>query len=290
MKIFDSIQVKFEDTEFFSSPFDNTKIVPFKENYLTVIKDVLDSISTDYFWFFSSFMNMKNVDIEYVPKDNNLHVWYNTHPKGGTNKEGNVMLVPTKQFKEQITNMQRLSDFKDIQYHAHDNLYQAIITKIKFKLSDPREEHNKGKQYYSWLINSDLDEKIVPNFYPSFWDAVKIYTWGKTRDIMLVPKHYNVKNQENFDLEYPVKKMDVINLNEDTSLGYVDAAARSTTGYFFTVPTGGKIPNNFNFDYQPDRMERPRHYIFDGPVYLCNKKLCLDIANPGFDPKLAVKL
>ena len=107
---------------------------------------------------------------------------------------------------------------------------------------------------------------------------------------MLVPKHYNIKNQENFDLEYPVKKMDVIDLNEDTGLGYVDAAARSTTGYFFTVPKGGKIPNNFNFDYQPDRMANPRHYIFDGPVYLCNKKLCLDIANPGFDANLAVKL
>ena len=44
------------------------------------------------------------MDMDYLPEQHErdqIHVWYNTHPKGGTNKEGNVMLIPTKKFKEQ---------------------------------------------------------------------------------------------------------------------------------------------------------------------------------------------
>ena len=177
----------------------------------------------------------------------------------------------------------------------HSNLYQAIISKIAFDLSDLVSPYNQNKQYYSWLFNVDLASKLVPNFYPSFWEGVKIYSWGATKDIMLVPKQtienfHDIKQQQHFELEYPVKKMDVVDLKEDSALGYVDAAARSTTGYFFIVPPDGKIPDNFDFNFQPDRMAKPSHYIFDGPVYLCNKKICLDVKNPGFDPRLAIKL
>jgi len=298
MNNFDSIQVRFENTEFFPSPLANTKVVPFVDSYFEILKSVVNDVKTEYFWFFSGFINMKNMDMDYIPEQHEkdqIHVWYNTHPKGGTNKEGNVMLVPTKKFKEQMGDLQYLSDFKDINYHMHSNLYQAIISKIAFDLSDLVSPHNQNEQYYSWLFNVDLASKLVPNFYPSFWEGVKIYSWGATKDIMLVPKQtienfHDIKQQQHFELEYPVKKMDVVDLKEDSALGYVDAAARSTTGYFFIVPPGGKIPDNFDFNFQPDRMAKPSHYIFDGPVYLCNKKICLDVKNPGFDPRLAIKL
>jgi hypothetical protein len=39
---------------------------------------------------------------------------------GGTNKEGNVMLIPTQEFKNQMYDLRYLRDFKDINYHPHE--------------------------------------------------------------------------------------------------------------------------------------------------------------------------
>ena len=37
---------------------------------------------------------------------------------GMQNKEGNVFLIPTKKFKEQMDKIKFLRDFRDINYHA----------------------------------------------------------------------------------------------------------------------------------------------------------------------------
>ena len=58
---FDSIQVRFTKTENFQSPFANTRIVPFVENYFDVLKTVVEDVKTEYFWFFSNFTLLKNV-------------------------------------------------------------------------------------------------------------------------------------------------------------------------------------------------------------------------------------
>ena len=42
----------------------------------------------------------------------------------GLNKEGNVLLIPTKKFKEQMHNLKFLRDYKDINYHPHAELFQ----------------------------------------------------------------------------------------------------------------------------------------------------------------------
>ena len=137
---FDSIQVRFKHTKHIPSPFANTRVVPFVDSYLTVLKSVIEDVRTEYFWFFANFMNLKTVDLDYIPEQHEkdqIHVWYNTHPAGGTNKEGNVMLIPTQKFKEQMHSIRYLRDYKDINYHSHDNLYQQLIAKTSFKLKDP---------------------------------------------------------------------------------------------------------------------------------------------------------
>ena len=102
---FDSVQVRFKDVRNFESPFAGTRVVPFVTSYLEILKSVIDDVRTEYFWFFANFMDLKTIDIDYIPEQHErsqIHVWYNTHPAGGTNKEGNVMLIPTQKFKEQM--------------------------------------------------------------------------------------------------------------------------------------------------------------------------------------------
>ena len=296
--MFDSVQVRFKHTKHWPSPFVNTREVPFVDSYLTVLKSIIDDINTEYFWFFANFMDLKTVDIDYIPEQhekNQIHVWYNTHPLGGTNKEGNVFLIPTKAFKNQCNDIQFLRDFKDINYHEHPNLFQNWIPKTAFKLKDPYKTYYESEpNYYKWLHNKDIDKKNIPNFFPSFWEDVKLYTWGKTNDVILVPHKDNIKQFYDFDrivhydLDYSSKLMDIVFLSYDEpnadenweklkakhprakrvhgvparTLAYVTAALKSETDYFFAVFPTIEIDDSFDFTFQPDRLKEPCHYIF----------------------------
>jgi hypothetical protein len=296
--MFDSVQVRFKQTKHRPSPFANTRIVPFVESYLTVLKSVIDDIKTEYFWLFANFMDLNTIDLDYLPEQHQkdqIHVWYNTHPLGGTNKEGNVFLIPTEILKKQIGSLKYLRDFKDINYHAHENLFQNWIPITSFKLKDPcLAYHNSEPNYYKWLHNKDIDKKHIPNFYPSFWEDVKLYTWGKTNDIMLVPykenlkQLYDIDRSVHFDLSYDVKPMDIVFLSYDEpsaekywkvlkekhprakriqgvkgrTQAYHAAAMLSETDYFFAVFPTIELDDSFDFTFQPDRLRKACHYIF----------------------------
>jgi hypothetical protein len=297
MNGFNSIQVRFNGTQHIPSPFANTRVVPFVDSYYTVLKSVIDDIRTEYFWFFANFVNPNDIDLDYIPEQHEsdqIHVWYTTHPKGGLNKEGNIMLIPTKKFKEQVKNMQFLRDYKDINYHPHPTLYQQPVPKTFFKLGDPMETYKRIETFYSWMVQNDLANENLPNFYPSFWEDIKLYSWGKTKDIMLVPGKRNIKQlydidrSVHYDLDYESKPMDIVFLSYDEpsaekywqvlkerfprakrskgvkgrTQAYHAAAALSETDYFFAVFPTIELDDNFDFTFQPDRMKNACHYIF----------------------------
>ncbi len=328
--MFDSIQVRFKDTKHWPSPFANTRTVPFVGSYFEVLKSVVNDISTEYFWFFANFMDLKTMDLDYIPEQHEkdqIHVWYNTHPLGGTNKEGNVFLIPTDALKKQINDIKFLRDFNDINYHAHSNLFQNWIAKTSFKLKDPISVYNQNQNFYVWLHNRDIDVKDIPQFYPSFWEDVKMYSWGETKDIMLLPKQENVKQfydierSVHYDLDYKVKPMDIVFISYDEpsaekrynklkekfprakwskgvqgqTLAYMVAANMSETDYFFAVFPKSELAEEFDFNFQPDRMRNPCHYIFDcyipsidlrygwGGIILYNKELVMKTNKPSLD-------
>lgn len=297
MNGFDSIQVRFNSTQDIASPFANTRVVPFVDSYFTVLKSVIDDIETEYFWFFANFVNLNDIDLDYIPEQHErdqIHVWYTTHPKGGLNKEGNVMLIPTKKFKEQLNNIKFLRDYEDINYHPHSTLYQHPIPKTTFKLSDPMKTYYEIETLYSWMILKDLENKDLPDFYPSFWEDIKLYSWGQTKDIMLVPgkraikQLYDIDRSVHFDLDYGIRPMDIVFLSYDEpsaekywqllkekfprakrikgvkgrTQAYHAAAALSETDYFFAVFPTIRLDEDFDFSFQPDRMKNAGHYIF----------------------------
>ena len=331
---FDSIQVRFKHTNHIPSPLANTRVVPFVGSYFDILKTVVNDVRTEYFWFFANFVNMDTVDIDYVPEQHEkdqIHVWYTTHPMGGLNKEGNVMLIPTEKFKQQMHDIKFLRDFKDINYRPNSELFQQVIPKTRFKLQNPYEAYREAKHRYIWMVNKDLTNDLstfeFPNFYPSMWEDEKMYTWGNTKDIMLVPvkedleQFHDIDRSVNFDLEYPVTPMDIIFISYDEpsakkrfnalkekfprakwckgvngqTLAYITAASMSDTDYFFAVFPKLEIVDSFEFDFQPDRLKNPCHYIFNcknpvngleyghGAVLLYNKKLVYQTTKPGLD-------
>ena len=335
--MFDSIQVKIDRIAFYKSPFTNTRIVPFVNSYFDILKAVVNDVQTEYFWFFASFTKLDSFNFEYIPEQHEkdqIHVWYTTHPMGGLNKEGNVMLIPTAKFKEQMHNIKFLRDFKDINYHADPLLEQQPITRTVFKLADPYSAYHSVPRFYQWLVNDNIVEQStlqknikVPNFYPSLWEDEKVYTFGKTKDIMLVPyrkdlkQFYDIDRTVHYDYEYDVKPMDIVFMSYDEpnaelrykklkekyprakwskgsgmrTLDYMAAANMSETDYFFCVFPRIDIVDTFKFDFQPDRLKNPCHYIFDcynsvidctyghGGIIMYNKQLVMQTARPGID-------
>jgi len=295
--MFDSVQVRFKNTKNIESPFSNTRVVPFIGSYFEILKSVVDDIKTEYFWFFANFVDMKTIDSDYIPEQHEcdqLHVWYTTHPMGGLNQEGNVMLIPTKKFKKNMHDLKFLRDFKDINYHAHPTMYQRPLSTTIFKLSDPVTSYQKtGNEFYTWMINRHCDADI-PNFYPSFWEDEKMYTWGETKDIILVPSGKDIKQlydfdrHVHFDYDYETKPMDIVFLSYDEpsagkywqllknkyprakriqgvkgrTQAYHAAAAMSETDYFFAVFPTIELDEGFDFTFQPDRLREACHYIF----------------------------
>ena len=328
---FDSIQVRFKNIKEWPSLLANTRTVPFINSYFDVIKSCIDDIRTEYFWVFASFLKLDTFDFDFIPEQfekDQIHVWYATHPMAGLNREGNIMLIPTKQFKEQLKNLKFLRDYKDVNYHADPVLWQPPCPIIYYKLKEPiKKYYNEDPVFYKWMINKDLQGIKRPNFYPSFWEDEKLYSWGKTKDIMLVPHRENIKQfydfdrTVHFDFEYDVKPMDIVFISYDEpkaeerfnklkskfprakwskgvvgqTLAYMSAAMMSETDYFFAVFPKIDIVEDFNFDFQPDRMKNPCHYIFDcynevidctyghDGVILYNKQLVMETIKPGLD-------
>ena len=296
--MFDSIQVRFKNTKHIESPFANTRVVPFIDSYLEILKGVVDDVKTEYFWFFANFVDLNHgFDLDYIPEQHErhqIHVWYTTHPLGGLNKEGNAFLLPTAKFREQMYGLSFLRDYVDINYHGHETLFHRPIGKTIFKLKDPIKAYNAEKVFYKWMVNTDLTDEPLPDFYPSFWEDEKMYTWGKTKDIMLVPgdraikQFYDIDRSVHFDLEYNARPMDIIFLSYDEpnaeenwkklkekhprakriqgvkgrTQAYHSAASMSDTDYFFAVFPTIDIDDSFDFAFQPDRMKNACHYIF----------------------------
>ncbi len=295
---FDSVQVRFPDVPHNQSPFANTRVVPFVDSYFEILKGVVADIKTEYFWFFANFVNLNPVDyLDYIPEQHEkqqIHVWYATHPKTGTNKEGNVMLIPTQQFKDQMHNINFLRDFRDINYHEDPTLFQQPLQITQYTLKNPMEAYKKNNFFYKWMVNVDLETIKIPNFYPSFWEDEKLYSFGDTKDIILLPgnkeikQFYDIDRHVHFDYEYKVKPMDIIFLSYDEpcaernwkilkenfprakrvhgvkgrTAAYHAAANMSETPYFFAVFPTIELDPNFDFSFQPDRMKDRCHYIF----------------------------
>jgi len=201
------------------------------------------------------------------------------------------------------------------------------LPKNYFKLKNPYESYASSADFYTWMINKDLKDVDTPDFYPSFWEDEKIYSWGETKDIMLVPhrenlrQFYDIDRIVHYDLDYPVRPMDIVFISYDEpgaeqrykklkerfpraqwckgvqgqTLAYMTAAMMSKTDYFFAVFPKIDVVDDFKFDFQPDRLKHPCHYIFDcynsvidctyghDGVILYNKRLVLETTKPGLD-------
>ena len=91
--------------------FPYARVVPFVGSYLDVLKSFVETVNTEFFWLLTDLVNPHEFDFDYIPEQHEqrqIHVW-----NGRGQKEGDLMLIPTAEFKKQVAGLKFLRDFRN---------------------------------------------------------------------------------------------------------------------------------------------------------------------------------
>jgi hypothetical protein len=330
---FDCVFVDFQKNKKFKDQildqFPYARVTPFVVSYYDILKSFVEDIRTEFFWLATDLVDTAEFDFDYIPEQHEqrqIHVW-NTNSQ----TEGDLMLIPTAEFKSQIKALKFLRDFKDINYHNTDLVYNDW-SNVPFVFDNLITQAQSQKERYT----NYYYEKPHP-IKPSFWEDQKLYIYDKNRLNLLVPKstiqeelyeyspkyfldndsdpvHFDVcyihngepQAEDNLRLLKQHLKDRANRLHEIAGVkgrkeAYQTAARASNTEYFYAVFAKLKVNKDFAFNFVPDTLKSPRHYIFDcynpvidytyghQAVILYNKKLVLENNGAGLDFTLAQK-
>ncbi len=207
---------------------------------------------------------------------------------------------------------------------GHYNFAQAI-----------KDRYKDTPTKYFWITNRQATplprDQFKYDFAPDYWSPATVYTFGPDNDIMLVPKEsgtwiteqvYDYPHIQKRSTHATIRKpMDIIFISYDEpsavkrwetlkekfprakwcknikgqTEAYHTAANMSNTDWFFAVFPKLELVDTFDFEFQPDRLKNPCHYIFNcknpvngleyghGAVILYNKDITLATTDPGLD-------
>ena len=292
--IFIDFGVSKQNKEIILQKFHNVKTLPFVQNYKKTLSNVWHDVNTEFFWVVTDLINYENFDFDYIPEQfqqTQMHVWSST-----SQKEGDTFLIPTKHFGKQIASLAFLRDYNSINYHDSDYLIYCHWPAKQFNFANLiTQVKNQQERYCYYYYNNSVYQQV-----PSFWEDSKLYIIDSNKFNMTVPK-FNFDNElydhpriyeqnrtitpapefdiifiHNYEPTYKQNleqlkkqcakipnKLHVIEGVNGRNLAYKCAANKSTTEYFYAVFAKCKIEENFKFNFIPDTLKTPRHYIFD---------------------------
>ena len=301
----------------------HAKVIPFVQSYMEILKSLVNDARTSHVWMLSTLIDYSTFNFDYIPEqhqDQQIHVWHNEEQT-----EGDTMLIPCAEFLQQAEQLKFLRDFKNINYHSAVLNYSAWPVR-SFEFNTLIEQVQSQKELY---VNYYYRKPIY--YIPSFWEDVKLYGLDESRLNLLVPRfpvkkelhEYSPKlllkdksapvyfdivfihnnepqHEENFQallsvVEGKPNRVKVIAGVQGRNQAYKAAADISDTEYFYAVFAKIKTDPSFGFDFVPDTLKSPRHYIFDcydpvidytyghQAIILYNKKMVLENTGTGLD-------
>jgi len=280
---------------------------------------------TRKFWLIGTCCDYGDFDFHWEPvpwESYQIHCW-----PSGNQKLGDTFLVPTDNFKQQ--NPERIDLYQDINWkwkgvkrlhpqtitYKGDDLISAVKTSIEtpyalvtdtsaISLYDPQ----LWKDPCIVNLNTSKSISLVPRQATS-QITTQIYDYPHLKDFTVYPTHPldvvfidngEVNAEENYEhlsqiLAKKNNKLHRITGVQGRVAAYQAAAKVSSTPWFLSVFAKLKVDKDFDFMWQPDYWQGPKHYIFhalnpiNGLEYghmamiAYNKKLVLSNTAPGLD-------
>lgn len=306
--------------------FPHARVVRYYNNHLDTLKRCISRCRTPYAWVLSSCCDYANFDFDYrsAPWESyQIHCW-----ASGEQKFGDTFLVNKQEFLKQ-KNIELLEWYKDINWHA-DGVPRLAWPTVTYN-SDDLTDVIKKTQFSSLYALFQTSNDVV-NYDPQLWRDRSVHTFNRANSVSLVPRDISghlrtqiydyphiIKQKQQFlgdkmlDIVYisngepdaerwynhlcdcvrrPVKRVQNV---DGRRQAYQRAAEISETDWFFTVFAKLEVVEDFDWTWQPDYLQEPKHYIFysHNPVndleyghmgiIAYNKKLVLETMKPGLD-------
>ena len=303
--------------------FPHAKVVRYYDNHLDTIKRCISKARTPWIWIVASCCDYTDFDFNYraVPWESyQLHCWHS-----GYEKFGDTFLINVDEFKKQW-DIPLLEWYKDVNWHypGVPRLPWPVLTTQTEDITTELKQY-KFDAPYVWL-NQTVD------FHPPLWSKRAFYSFNDTGSISIAPRDIQAHLvSQIYDYPYIIKQktayltpnlLDIIYISNGEpeaerwythlaqtcrrevkrvidvngrSAAYKAAAEMSMTPWFFAVFAKLEVNPEFDWAWQPDWLQEPKHYIFNSRnpvngleyghmgVIAYNKKLVLDTDNPGLD-------
>ena len=303
--------------------FPHARVVRYYDNHLDTVKRCIARARTPYAWILASCCDYAGFDFDYkaVPWEAyQLHCWHSGHEKFG-----DTFLINVAEFRKQ-EDIPLLEWYKDVNWHYPgvprlpwpilETATEDVTTELKnYKFDTP----------YVW-INQTVD------FHPPLWSKRAFYSFNDAGSISIAPRDIQAHLvSQIYDYPYIIKQkqeyltptlLDIIYISNGEpeaerwyehlvatcgrevkrvkdvtgrALAYKAAAELSTTPWFFAVFAKLEVIPEFDWSWQPDWLQEPKHYIFNSRnpvngleyghmgVIAYNKKLVLETEQSGLD-------
>ena len=303
--------------------YPHSRVVRYYDNHLDTLKRCVTRSRTPYCWVIASCCNYWDFDFDFKPvpwESTQLHCWHSSDEKFG-----DTFLINVAEFDKQ-KDIPLLEWYKDVNWHypGVPRLPWPMLETTTENLTQELKNY-KFDAPYVWI-----NQRV--NFHPPLWNKRAFYTFNSAGSISIAPRDiqahldtqiydysYIIKQKQEYltpkplDIVYisngepnaerwydhlvtttqrPVKR--VMNIN-GRSAAYKAAAELSDTPWFFMVFAKLEVVNDFDWSWQPDWLQEPKHYIFHSRnpvngleyghmgIIAYNKQLVLETDSPGLD-------
>jgi hypothetical protein len=309
----------------------NIKTTRYVDNYLDTFKRIMSTATTEHVWIISSLCDYTRFDFSWQPEPwqkEMIHVF-----PSNNQERGDTFYIHVESFKLQMVELALLDWFNVINYCKEQRVPRLPIPSQQYtgdNLIEAIKSH-EFKHPFTWFYNYDRGVQ----YNPSIWYAKdrKIVGFSAGNSYVLVPRDAkSVINTQAYDYPYITKMpmfnehaLDIIyisngepeaekwyehlistvdqtrrsvrrvqNVNGRAN-AYKAAAELSETPWFFAVFAKLEVVEDFDWEWQPDYLQGPKHYIFHAKnpvngleyghmgVIAYNKRLVLETNDSGLD-------
>lgn len=312
---------------------DTTRTVRYFDNYLDTLRRLIKSVPEEheFIWVCSSICDYSGFDFSWHPEQwqaSMLHVF----PSSGE-KFGDTFFVHVPTFRYRAERL-KLLDWYDINYmnidvprrplpviqHAYDTQIQAVqemefagplaiftVKEMDVEMAIPAVPLWREKTKTIVPLSTGASAIIFPraalaHLKTQLYDYANIdrrqrhLMADELLDIVFIDNGEPIAELNWRQLPHNIKNR--IHRSSGVNgrvAAYRAAAELSTTPWFFAVFAKLEVDNNFNWAWQPDRLQEPKHYIFHAynpvndltyghqAIIAYNRQLVLENTAPGLD-------
>lgn len=304
--------------------FPHARVVRYYGTHLNTLKRCISRCRTSKAWLISSCCDYSQFDFDYQPapwESYQIHCW-----ASGNQQYGDTFLVPVKEFINQ-QDVELLEWYRDINYHADGvprfawPLIRTIdnipATLKEYTFTTPYVAINKQADYDVQLwkdrefcaitpsgrvslapreISAHLQHQIYD--YPHIKKLKSSIPAEKPLDIIYISNGEPNANKWYDHLRNVVGNTTICKHSANVTgrvKAYKAAAELSDSPWFFAVFAKLEVNPLFDWNWQPDYLQEPKHYIFNSRnplngleyghqgIIAYNKQLVLDTDEHGLD-------